>query len=612
MKQVFLFLLISTMYPNYLYGSDTIRVTDYGYVVNSRQNAVPAVQKALGACRNKIQAVLIFPPGRYDFWPQYVTEKLYYESNTDVIPLRRCPILLEQLEGLTIEGQQAEFIFHDRMQPITLDHCKNIAIKNLSIDWDIPLTAQAEVMAAGENYIDIKINPLESPFILENDKIIFVGEGWKSAWWGAMEFTRETQEVAPGTGDNSCMGRNFFSGYRAALKSAELVRLYHQFTRRPAVGNYLVMRHSARDHAGIFIDHSEQVSITNIYMYHNAGLGILSQHSTDLTFTRVHCVPNAKKNRLLSGHDDGLHFSNCRGQITVDSCTFRSLMDDPINVHGTSVKVIKKINARQVLCQFMHHQSIGMRWAEPGDLIGLIENETMQTTAYRKVLSFFALNPELFELTLSDTLPATFQENDALENISWTPDVTIRNCLFGSNRARGILVSSPGKIIIEHNYFASSGSAILIAGDANYWFESGAVKDVWIHHNTFSDACLTSSYQFCEGIISIFPEIPRLESHLPFHQNIRIENNIFQAFDYPVLYAKATLGLKFKDNIIRRSTRWSPWHPRQAMISLDACQAVVISGNELHGDVLGRNVKLIGTKTAEVNLNQQTGMRLEN
>lgn len=36
-----------------------------------------------------------------------------------------------------------------------------------------------------------------------------------------------------------------------------------------------------------------------------------------------------------------------------------------------------------------------------------------------------------------------------------------------SCRARGILVSTPGKVLIERNYFESSGSAILIAGDAN-------------------------------------------------------------------------------------------------------------------------------------------------
>jgi hypothetical protein len=35
----------------------------------------------------------------------------------------------------------------------------------------------------------------------------------------------------------------------------------------------------------------------------------------------------------------------------------------------------------------------------------------------------------------------------------------------------GLLVSIPGKVIINQNEFESSGSAILIAGDANGWYE---------------------------------------------------------------------------------------------------------------------------------------------
>ena len=56
---------------------------------------------------------------------------------------------------------------------------------------------------------------------------------------------------------------------------------------------------------------------------------------------------------------------------------------------------------------------------------------------------------------------------------------------------RGILISTPGKVIVEDNYFATAGTPILIEGDTSHWFESGGTEDVLIRNNVF-DNCLTS------------------------------------------------------------------------------------------------------------------------
>ncbi|HEX5151129.1 MAG TPA: right-handed parallel beta-helix repeat-containing protein [Parafilimonas sp.] len=595
-----LFLQMSTS----CFAQDTVRITDYGYIPDSRVNAVPYVLKALNDCRTKNNPVLIFPNGRYDFWPQYVTEKLYYESNTDVIPLRRCPILIEGFNKLEVNCNNADLIFHDRMQPFTVDSSKNITIRNVNIDWDIPLTAQAEIVAVTDDHVDLAINAYESPYIIENNKLVFVGEGWKSSLSGVMEFDKDTKLVTSQTGDAGCMGENF-SSYKASELKKGLVRLQYTGGHKPVLGNWLVLRHSARDHAGTFIINSRNIVIENMNMYHNAGLGILSQYSSDLYFKNVHVIPNPAKNRILSGHDDGMHFSNCSGQITVDSCRFQSLMDDPINVHGTSVRIMKKISDKKLLCRFMHGQSTGFTWARPNETVGFIENEAMNTIGEDRVESFHVNSPEEFEISFIDPVPANIMEGDALENLTCTPDVLIKNSFFGSNRARGILISTPGKVIIENNIFESSGSAILIPGDANGWYESGAVKDVTIRNNIFNDPCLTSMYQFCEGIISISPEIPKPDVSKPFHRNIRIENNSFHPFDYPVLYAKSTDGLYFNNNTITRSTRFPPFHNRKYMFTFEYCKKVEIANNILQGDVLGKNIQLVLTPKKELKLDKK-------
>lgn len=581
---------------------DTLLISDFGLDADSRINAVPFVQKAIEACRGKANSVIFFPRGRYDFWPGHCIEKVYYESNTTVNNPRRCAILLEGLSGVTVDCGGSDFVFHDRMQPFTIDNSKEICIKRVSIDWDIPLSAEAEVMDVNSGYMDIRVDPMESPYVIEGGKLVFVGEGWKSPWWGTMEFDRKTRAVAYNTGDWGCLGGGW-GAYKAEELSPGLIRLNFAFKRLPAKGNYLVLRHSERDHSGIFITGSRNVLIEELNMYHNAGLGILSQYSENLTFRKVNSVPNPAKNRILSGHDDGLHFSNCAGQLTIDQCRFHALMDDPINVHGTSVRIMEKPDSNTLVCKFMHGQSIGMVWARPGENIGFIENNSMLTVASGTTDRFEAITPELFRIRFREPVPAGIEAGYALENLSWTPDVLITGCRFESCRARGILMSTPGMVVIENNLFESSGSAILIAGDANNWYESGGVRDVLIRNNHFTDQCLTSMYQFCEAVISIYPEIPAPDPAKPgFHRNIRIENNQFDLYDYPVLYAKSVDQLTFAGNKLTRSHRYQPWHPREFSISLEFCKNVIISNNEIDPETLGKNLHITGMKKKDLQM----------
>ena len=584
-------------------GGAEVRVTDFGVKPDSRRNAVAAVQRALEACRKADHPILVFPPGRYDFWPQGCVEKDYYESNTTANNPKRLGIFIENFSGLTIECGGSTFVFHDRMQPFTVDHSSGTTIRNCSIDWDIPLTAEAVVDAASEDHLDLRIDDRQFPYIIEGGKLVFVGEGWKSRWWDTMEFEGKTLRVVLGTGDNGCLGRGW-EKYQAEELEKGRVRVHYHFGRRPAVGSVLILRHSERDHAGLFIVDSKDTTIENLNLYHCAGLGLLAQYSDNITIRRFQVVPSSRR-KVLSGHDDGVHISNCRGLIQVEDCRFHGLMDDPINVHGTSVRILGRLAPDRLLCKFMHEQSTGMTWGRPGNRIGFIEHRSMRTVAQGVCAKYEAKDRDTFEVTLEAAVPESVKPGDALENLTWSPDVTIRGCRFDSNRARGILVSTPGRVLIEKNHFESSGSAILIPGDANYWYESGAVQDVTIRENTFEAPCLTSMYQFCEGIVSICPEIPQLDPAHPFHRNIRIENNEFHPFDYPVLYAKSVDGLTFSNNRIIRSHDFAPFHSRQATITLEACHNVRIDANHFEGDVLGKNITL--KQTAESDLSVSAG-----
>ena len=586
-------------------GETEVRVTNFGARPDSRRNAVPAVRQALEACRKLDHPVLVFPPGRYDFWPQGCVEREYFESNTTHDNPKRLAVLLEGFRGLTVDGGGSTFVFHDRMQPFTVDHSSQVTLRNFSLDWDIPLTAEAIVEEATEDHLDLRIDDRQFPYVIEGGKLVFVGEGWKSAWGDAMEFDGRTLRVVARTGDDGCLGPRW-RDYRAEELAPGRVRLRHRFGRRPAPGNVLILRHSARDHAGLFIVDSRDVSVENVDLHHCAGLGLLAQYSENISLRGYRAVPSPRR-KVLSGHDDGVQVSNCRGMVRIEDCRFHGLMDDPINVHGTSVRIVGQPAPDRLLCRFMHDQSTGMTWGRPGDRIGFIEHQSLRTVAQGACRGYEVKDRDTFEVLLDAPSPEGIQAGDALENLTWTPDVEIRGCHFASNRARGILVSTPGHVVIENNRFESSGAAILVSGDANQWYESGAVTDLVIRRNVFESPCLTSRYQFSEGIISIDPEIPRPDPEHPFHRNIRIEDNEFHPFDYPVLYAKSVRGLVFSNNRLIRSRDFEAFHSRRATVTLDACREVRIEGNRFEGDVLGRNIALEGTPASDVTIGPDQG-----
>jgi len=582
---------------------DSIYITDFGLQPNTKVNAVKAVQKALQQAKNSANVVLVFPKGRYDFWPEDGFEKVYFESNTTDNNPKRLAILVEQMQGLTIDGKGSSFIFHDRIQPITIDNSRDISIKNLSIDWEFPLTAQATVMATTDDYIDIALDATQYPYTIADKKIVFAAEGWSGGITGVMEIEKTSNLIAYNTGDTPSALGSGWQNYTVEELERGKLRLHHVFKRKPKVGNVLILRHNDRDHALMFLTESKNIKITDVNGYHCAGLGILSQFSADLAFERVNIVPNKTKQRYFSGHDDGLHFSNCGGKIRVDHCTFEGLMDDPINVHGTYVKVIKKLEKNKLLCRFMEHMSVGMHWARPGERIAYIENSSMKTLSDAVVKDFKAISNTDFELTLSSAIPDNIKEGYGLENKNWTPSVRIQHSVFGGNRARGVLVSTPKPVVIQQNIFKSSGSAILIAGDVNSWYESGAVLDCLIKGNKFLSSCNNSLYQFTEAIISIFPEIPMMNAQTPaYHKNIRIEENEFFAFDYPILFAQSVSGLQFTNNTLKRSYDFKPFHTSKVAFSLLGCADVNINNNDVDPDLLGKNVQLKFMPKKEVHL----------
>ncbi|HEY0868533.1 MAG TPA: hypothetical protein VGE01_14205, partial [Fimbriimonas sp.] len=473
-----------------------ISVVDFGAVPNLREDATEAVTRALAAAPSG--ATVLFPRGEYHFYREKGHRRNLYLSNSDVANPRHIAILIEGRSRLRLQGQGARLVFHDRIIPFAILASRNIALDGFEVDWERPLMSQGRIVAADAGGITLEIDAERYPYVIEDGRLFFTDRTWKREPWDYMRFDPETRGVAYRTGDAGAMGGDWRDA-KVSEPQPGIVRLDYPNSGRQTVGHFLVARHGTRDHGGTFIQDSQKVALSNMAYRHTSGLGILAQYSQDLTFRKVEVAPKEGSGRLFAGHDDGIHLSNCKGKVLVDQCRFEGLMDDPINVHGTTVPITAILGADRLRCRFSHGQSLGLRFADPGDTVSYLDRETLLSRGTAKVLEVVPISEGEFEVVFAGRIPEGLVVGDALENLTWAPSFTVRRSVFGPVRARGLLVSTPGKVLIEDNHFRSSGSAILIAGDANQWYESGAVKDVTIRRNRF-DNCLTSTYQFCEAV----------------------------------------------------------------------------------------------------------------
>lgn len=532
---------------------------------------------------------LVMDPGSYRFRAEAALQVPYVLSNSDPMDLHHVSVLLARRKKLVLNGNGAKWLFHGQTMPISIDSCQEITIRNLTIDWDIPLTAEGRVVHGEETFVDLAIDPGLYPFHIEGDTLVFDGGDWHEAVYrgGNTEFDSHAGKVAAGRGDT-------FPPTRQELLPDGRVRFYGAFGEKyPREGNVIVLRHGRREHPGVLIHGSREVSLEQMTIYGNGGLGILAQFSRDLSFRKIDMIPNREAGRqFASGHDDGIHLSANSGRVTVEECSFLGLMDDPINLHGIAAKMERRIDPYTILGRFMHPQSKGYaKWAGPGHTIALLDGQDMHELLQRRVRSFELLTPETFQLTLEEALPEQAEGELSLENISSTAELVCRNNYFGSCRARGLLVCTPKPVLVENNIFESAGAAILVAGDNCTWYESGRCQEVRIRNNYFSDCCLTSEYMGGKGIVSICPELPRPTAEYPFHRNIVIEKNVFHTSNGRVLYALCTRGLKIQNNRIVRSYTYPPDGEEAQLFTLEHCTEVEIGDNLLVGDVVGRDRK---------------------
>ena len=563
----------------------------FGLKADSKKNAAPLVQKMLDRIQAEVtpeeEVIIRFEEGQYEFHEKGAAIRTYYISNHDQTLPKKVGISLEGWKNLTLDGQGARFVFHGRMLPLSLLRSENCRLQHFSIDFATPHIAQVTVV---ENDPQKGITFEPAPWVnyrITKDSIFETyGEGWTLQQGWGIAFDGKTRHVVYRTSDISCPTKGAVQiGERRILaprwKDSRLVP-----------GTVVAMRGWARPAPGIFLSHDKNTTLENVKVHYAEGMGLLAQLCEDITLERFGvCLKGDNDPRYFTTQADATHFSGCKGKIVSCNGLYEGMMDDAINVHGTYLKVVRRVDDRTLIGRYMHDQSWGFEWGRPGDTVQFVRSKTMELAGSTNTIATIRPHGQEemdgvreFLITFTDPVDAAIQgqEKFGIENLTWTPEVVFAGNTIRNNRARGALFSTPKKTIVEDNLFDhTSGTAILLCGDCNGWYETGACRNVIIRKNRFVNA-LTNLFQFTNAVISIYPEIPDLQHQQQYFHGgkdggIVIEENEFEMFDAPVLYAKSVDGLVFRRNVIKTNQEFKPFHPNQQRFWLERVTNVEIA-----------------------------------
>lgn len=566
-------------------------ISAFGLKANSSKNASPVLQKALAKIKAEYKegekVILRFPEGRYEFHEKGAAVREYYISNHDQTNPKKVGIALEDMKNLTLDGQGSEFVFHGRMLPVSLLRSENCLLKNFSIDFENPHIAQVKIVENDpQDGIVFEPAPWVDYRIAKDSIFEAYGEGWTMRHSWGIAFDGDTKHLVYNTSDIGCPTKG------ASEVAPRRIHAPGWKDARLVPGTVVAMRGWGRPTPGIFLSHDVNTTIENVKVHYAEGMGLLAQLCENITLEKFGvCLKGDADPRYFTTQADATHFSGCKGKIVSCNGLYEGMMDDAINVHGTYLKVVKRVDDRTLVGRYMHGQSWGFEWGCPGDEVQFIRSNTMELVGKQhKIISIRPYDKEQTEgareflITFQEPVDQVINEQSGfgIENLTWTPEVLFSGNVIRNNRARGSLFSTPRKTIVENNLFDhTSGAAILLCGDCNGWFETGACRHVIIRKNRFVNA-LTNLFQFTNAVISIYPEIPDLKGQQQYFHGgpeggIVIEDNEFETFDAPILYAKSVDGLVFRNNTIKLNTEYKPFHPNRNRFWLERVTNVTIA-----------------------------------
>jgi len=491
-------------------GLPRVSVADFGAIPDDGQNDAGSLRQAMEHCRKHPGTVLYFPPGVYDFRDEQAV-KLMDDILAGVIKDAHRAIFqpyfpyvkgldFNGVKDLTVEAAGAILLCDGWMEPVSLNHCRRITVKGLTIDY------KRKPNSVG--------------------KIIEVQPEWFEASFDRLYPLTAQKPHRLMTWDNHAHRMLYSEAYspKVEITALQTLRIFKKLPPEMK-GNSVMLAHTAHFRPAILLLEASNIVLEDVTIHAQPGMGIVGHRSQDIVLRGLRVVPNA--GRLMSTNTDATHFTSCTGTITYENCQFEGHGDDAVNIHNYYYTIQKPADGAGydlVLKKADWHAQV-LDYPDVGDTLELVDASTLAVVKTFTVQTRESNIPELrSRVTLNEALPAEV-EKYYLINATRLPKVRITGCTVTSNRARGFLIKTRDVVIERCLIRETTGTGIHVGAEAS-WHEGPASANITIRYNRII-RCGGGAGTVGASGISVNVSAPD-ETVAGLHKNILIEGNIIE------------------------------------------------------------------------------------
>ena len=453
-------------------------------------------------------------------------------------------VLLENKRNVTLDFNGATLMLHGKQQPFVMERCDGVTIRNVTIVHDRASFTEATVMARGDGYIDVKLNP-HHPCRVEDGKLIPTSEYWENLELDRINMFMQCfdAETHDGIGAPLCMiGRTIHRDpsfpftvhqYVAEDLNDGVIRLHGPVHDCFKIGCIIAIGHERRNYSTFFIYESRNIRLENVRVINGPGMGVLPIHTNNIYLDKVRFMYDHESQGIITNQADAVHAFACSGDFHFTDCVFEGMIDDAINIHS-QFYLLEAMNGRHIT---LKHTELGETTANTifaaGDRIAIHRDKTTDIEAEYEIIEKTIIDDEFIDLLL-DRPVAAHIVGSLVENLTAQADITMRNCIFRNSNSH-LRFQSAGRILIEN---CEIGLPVLLTGDGAFWFESSGVRDMTIRDTSFTTP---------KASIRITPQIFPTEREPYYHKNITVTHCRFKT-DCPIQGSLAD-NIRFLDNI---------------------------------------------------------------